>query len=64
MSPWRRSYYYRKKAKWEKEVNYCETTVKTDPLYQKGRRFLDLMDMTIMDFFIGNEDRHHYQVFK
>ena len=27
--------------------------------YNKGRRLLDVMDMTIYDFLMGNLDRHH-----
>ena len=31
--------------------------VKPNPPYDKGVRFLDLIDMAIFDFIIGNADR-------
>lgn len=62
--PYRRSYHKRKKAVWETDHSYCETVVKRTPPYDSGRRLLDLMDMAILDFLIGNMDRHHYETFK
>ncbi len=32
--------------------------------YNKGRRLLDLMDMAVLDFLMGNMDRHHYETIK
>ena len=32
--------------------------------YEKGRRLLDLMDMAVFDFLMGNMDRHHYETLK
>ncbi|XP_057324357.1 extracellular serine/threonine protein CG31145 [Microplitis mediator] len=61
--PWRRSYHKRKKAQWETDSNYC-SLVKEIPPYDEGRRLLDLMDMSILDFLSGNMDRHHYETFK
>ncbi|XP_048848378.1 extracellular serine/threonine protein kinase FAM20C-like [Brienomyrus brachyistius] len=58
-SPWRRSYHKRKKAEWEINPNYCDK-VKRMPPYD-GPRLLDVMDMTIFDFLMGNMDRHHYE---
>nr|XP_033819103.1 extracellular serine/threonine protein kinase FAM20C [Geotrypetes seraphini] len=62
-NPWRRSYHKRKKAEWEVDLDYCEE-VKQTPPYDSGTRLLDVMDMTIFDFLIGNMDRHHYETFE
>ncbi|XP_017888126.1 extracellular serine/threonine protein CG31145 [Ceratina calcarata] len=61
--PWRRSYHKRKKAQWEHDSDYC-SLVKEIPPYHEGRRLLDLMDMAVIDFLMGNMDRHHYETFK
>ncbi|XP_063796558.1 extracellular serine/threonine protein kinase FAM20C-like isoform X3 [Pseudophryne corroboree] len=62
-SPWRRSYHKSKKADWELNLNYCDT-VKVMPPYSEGTRLLDLIDLSILDFFMGNQDRHHYETFE
>uniref|UniRef100_A0A8C3W3T6 FAM20C golgi associated secretory pathway kinase n=1 Tax=Catagonus wagneri TaxID=51154 RepID=A0A8C3W3T6_9CETA len=62
-NPWRRSYHKRKKAEWEVDPDYCEE-VKQTPPYDSGRRVLDVMDMTVFDFLMGNMDRHHYETFE
>jgi len=62
--PWRRSYHKRRKALWETDADYCEKVVKRQSPYNEGRRLLDLMDMAVLDFLIGNMDRHHYETFK
>ncbi|XP_069509060.1 extracellular serine/threonine protein kinase FAM20C-like [Ambystoma mexicanum] len=62
-SPWRRSYHKSKKAEWEGDPNYCDLVKKTPP-YDSGTRLLDLIDMTILDFLMGNLDRHHYETFE
>ncbi|CAL8283780.1 unnamed protein product [Merluccius merluccius] len=61
-NPWRRSYHKRKKAEWEVDPDYCEE-VKQTPPYDSGTRLLDVMDMTVFDFLMGNMDRHHYETF-
>ncbi|NWI61979.1 FA20C kinase, partial [Todus mexicanus] len=61
-SPWRRSYHKSKKAEWELNPNYC-TQVRQTPPYDRGHRLLDLIDMTVLDFLMGNMDRHHYETF-
>ncbi|KAM6957852.1 extracellular serine/threonine protein kinase FAM20C-like [Aplochiton taeniatus] len=62
-SPWRRSYSRTKLAPWEKNPGYCET-VKQTPPYNLGTRLVDLIDMVILDFLMGNMDRHHYETFE
>ncbi|NWJ03932.1 FA20C kinase, partial [Crypturellus undulatus] len=62
-SPWRRSYHKSKKAEWELNPNYC-AQVKETPPYNSGHRLLDLIDMTVLDFLMGNMDRHHYETFE
>nr|XP_060633043.1 extracellular serine/threonine protein kinase FAM20C-like [Anolis sagrei ordinatus] len=62
-SPWRRSYSKNKKAEWELDENYC-TGVRETPPYDKTSRLLDLIDMTVLDFLMGNMDRHHYETFQ
>ncbi|XP_064419237.1 extracellular serine/threonine protein kinase FAM20C-like [Latimeria chalumnae] len=62
-NPWRRSYNKRKKAEWEVNPGYC-AHVKETPPYNSGYRLLDLIDMTILDFLMGNMDRHHYETFE
>ena len=61
--PWRRSYHKRRKAAWESDPDYCEVVKDVAP-YNQGRRLLDLMDLAILDFLMGNMDRHHYETFK
>ncbi|GLV34443.1 uncharacterized protein CBL_09691 [Carabus blaptoides fortunei] len=61
--PWRRSYHKRRKAQWENDANYCNL-VRDIPPYDQGRRMYDLMDMSVLDFLMGNMDRHHYETFK
>lgn len=61
--PWRRSYSKRKMAQWELDDDYCRK-VRQDAPYDGGRRLLDLIDMSIFDFLMGNMDRHHYETFR
>ena len=58
--PYRRSYNKRKIAEWESDENYCNEQVIQDKEFQ-GKLLLDLIDMSIFDFIIGNMDRHHYE---
>ncbi|XP_048377022.2 extracellular serine/threonine protein kinase FAM20C-like [Stegostoma tigrinum] len=62
-NPWRRSYHKSKKAKWEVNPSYCDHVQKTPP-YKHGSRLLDVIDMTVLDFLMGNMDRHHYETFQ
>ncbi|KAM3864455.1 extracellular serine/threonine protein kinase FAM20C-like [Diretmus argenteus] len=62
-SPWRRSYSRTKLAQWEKDPAYCDT-VKQTPPYNHGTRLVDLIDMAVLDFLMGNMDRHHYETFE
>uniref|UniRef100_A0A663MKW7 FAM20 C-terminal domain-containing protein n=1 Tax=Athene cunicularia TaxID=194338 RepID=A0A663MKW7_ATHCN len=49
--------------RWELNPNYCAQVRETPP-YNRGHRLLDLIDMTILDFLMGNMDRHHYETFE
>uniref|UniRef100_A0A8C5FWN5 FAM20 C-terminal domain-containing protein n=1 Tax=Gadus morhua TaxID=8049 RepID=A0A8C5FWN5_GADMO len=62
-SPWRRSYSRTKLAQWEKDPAFCDG-VKQTPPYDEGTRLVDLMDMAVLDFLMGNMDRHHYETFE
>ncbi|XP_034448075.1 extracellular serine/threonine protein kinase FAM20C-like isoform X1 [Hippoglossus hippoglossus] len=62
-SPWRRSYSRTKLAQWEKDPNYCDKVKKTPP-YNHGTRLVDVIDMAVLDFLMGNMDRHHYETFE
>lgn len=55
--PWKRSYHKRRTAEWERNPDFCSNIFLTE------RRLLDLVDLSILDFFIGNMDRHHYETF-
>lgn len=61
--PWRRSYHKRRKAQWEVDGDYCDL-IRSTPPYDRGRRLLDIVDMAVLDFLMGNMDRHHYETFK
>ncbi len=50
--PYRRSYNKKKKAEWETNENYCHEKVFRDLTYH-SKLLLDLMDMSIFDFIIG-----------
>lgn len=58
--PWRRTYTSKFKADWETNPEYCQT-VKNQPLYNSGRKLLDVMDLIVFDFLMGNLDRHHFE---
>ncbi|GFX19865.1 hypothetical protein TNCV_1434261 [Trichonephila clavipes] len=62
-NPWRRSYRKRQKAAWEEDNNYCKV-VRENSMYDNTKRLADIVDMAILDFLIGNMDRHHYETFK
>ncbi|CAG5106891.1 Oidioi.mRNA.OKI2018_I69.chr1.g3046.t1.cds [Oikopleura dioica] len=62
--PYQRTYNDEKQAKWETDEEYCNKYVKKIEPYNKGPRLLDIMDTSVFDFFIGNGDRHHYEIFK
>ena len=44
-------------CRWEVDPDYCEE-VKQTPPYNKGTRLLDIMDMTIFDFLMGETHAH------
>lgn len=50
-------------AIWQTDMSFCSWKVKKIKNYAHGRRLLDLVDLHIMDYLIGNQDRHHYESF-
>jgi len=61
-SPYKRTYSKRnQEADWQKDPSYCNWKVKYTPPFSNGRRLLDLVDLYILDFLMGNQDRHHYE---
>uniref|UniRef100_A0A3P8PV75 FAM20 C-terminal domain-containing protein n=1 Tax=Astatotilapia calliptera TaxID=8154 RepID=A0A3P8PV75_ASTCA len=61
-SPWIRSYTFTGREEWEVNPFYCDTIKQQYP-YNSGNRLLNIIDMSIFDFLIGNMDRHHYEIF-
>ncbi|KAM9119795.1 pseudokinase FAM20A [Pangshura tecta] len=61
-NPWIRSYSFAGKEEWEVNPLYCNTVREIYP-YNSGNRLLNIIDMAIFDFLIGNMDRHHYEMF-
>ncbi|XP_063312165.1 pseudokinase FAM20A [Pelobates fuscus] len=61
-NPWIRSYTFTGKEDWETNPSYCDS-VKLLPPYTNVKRLLNVMDLAIFDFLIGNMDRHHYETF-
>ena len=63
-SPYRRTYSKKNQlAVWQQDMQYCQWKVKGMRQYAHGRRLLDLIDLHLMDYLIGNQDRHHYETF-
>ncbi|KAL4605034.1 pseudokinase FAM20A [Arapaima gigas] len=61
-NPWIRSYTFTGKEEWEVNPFYCDSVKQLYP-YNSGNRLLNIIDMAIFDFLIGNMDRHHYEIF-
>ncbi|KAM3920871.1 pseudokinase FAM20A [Leptodactylus fuscus] len=61
-NPWIRSYTFTGKEEWETNPSYCDSVKQLHP-YSNTRRLLNMMDLAIFDFLIGNMDRHHYEIF-
>ncbi|XP_077019789.1 pseudokinase FAM20A isoform X2 [Tamandua tetradactyla] len=61
-NPWIRSYSLEGKEEWEVNPLYCNTVKQIYP-YSSSDRLLNVIDMAIFDFLIGNMDRHHYEMF-
>ncbi|XP_069338904.1 pseudokinase FAM20A [Eulemur rufifrons] len=61
-NPWIRSYSLAGKEEWEVNPLYCDTVRQIYP-YNSSNRLLNVIDMAIFDFLIGNMDRHHYEMF-
>uniref|UniRef100_A0A8R1DW61 Fam20C domain-containing protein n=1 Tax=Caenorhabditis japonica TaxID=281687 RepID=A0A8R1DW61_CAEJA len=63
-NPYRRTYSKKNQiAEWQNNMNYCTDKVKTKQQYAHGRRLLDLVDLHVLDYLIGNQDRHHFESF-
>ncbi|GFR94699.1 glycosaminoglycan xylosylkinase [Elysia marginata] len=58
--PWARTYREGKMARWETDDTYC-AKVRAVPGYSQGPRLLDIVDTAVLDFLVGNADRHHYE---
>lgn len=43
-------------CRWELNPNYC-TQVRETPPYDRGHRLLDLIDLTVLDFLMGEPRR-------
>ena len=63
INPWRRMHREDKMAYWEVKDDLCDL-VKQEPPFSKYRRLLDLIEMHIFDFVMGNMDWHHYETYK
>nr|XP_033818312.1 pseudokinase FAM20A [Geotrypetes seraphini] len=61
-NPWIRSYTFTGKEEWEVNPFYCNMLKQHYP-YNSSNRLLNIIDMAIFDFLIGNMDRHHYEMF-
>lgn len=61
--PYRRTYRTSEQAEWETNPNFCEKVKDTFPV-TNSRHLLDFIDTAILDFLIGNPDRHNYQQFR
>ena len=52
-NPWKRSYSKHRKAYWQVYSDLCQKVERRSP-YKSGRRLLDILDMSILDFLMGN----------
>ena len=53
------SYYFR----WQVDEGYCNNTVLKMDMYKSGHLLLDIVDTAVMDYLIGNADRHMFETF-
>ncbi|RWS31781.1 glycosaminoglycan xylosylkinase-like protein [Leptotrombidium deliense] len=61
-NPWQRTYKHNVVATWEQDPYFCFNTAMNN--LEMEPRILDLIDISVFDYLIGNADRHHYEVFK
>jgi hypothetical protein len=54
-------YWWRKPDYLEKTTDLSQVTDKLYQKYKEGPRLMDLIDSTVLDYLIGNGDRHHYE---
>ncbi|XP_014252220.1 glycosaminoglycan xylosylkinase-like [Cimex lectularius] len=60
--PWQRSY-TSSFATWELYTDYC-SVIRKSKMYKDEDKILDLIEISVFDFLIGNGDRHHYEMFE
>lgn len=59
--PWQRTYKENVLSHWQTDYNFCLIVMKNNVI---NPRLLDLIDVSIFDYLIGNADRHHYEVWR
>lgn len=60
--PYQRTYIPDVKAKWEVDDDYCRTRLLTPNSYYYNI-LPDVFDTMVLDFLVGNADRHHFETY-
>lgn len=61
--PWKRTFDYQTKSPWETDPQFCEK-VKAMDEFRHGTILMEMIDMSIFDFLIGNLNRAHFETFR